>query len=205
MVRRPSYALEMLAQHLTQTTELGLSLMLQTKVQRLVSNLLIGHLKTCVVLENIQCSAISLPQELEPRCDERAISTVTILILRNTSKKNALWCFTFFKVVHVKFFCCSICTTASLCYLRVRMLQEMTRHVANGLRVRVLKCILVLHKCIFRSTSTALIDTELHESIHQGLHRRRWTLFKTPREREFLQCLQGRRCLTNIYQLFRTF
>ena len=85
------------------------------------------------------------------------------------------------------------------------MLQEVTCHVANGLRVRVLECILILHKCIFRGTSTALIDTELHKSIHQGLHRRRWTLLEAPREREFLKCLQGRRCLTNIYQLLRTF
>ena len=104
----------MLAQHLTQTTELRLSLVLKAKVQRLVSNLLIRHLKSCVVLEDVQCSAVGLPQELEPGCDERTVSTVAILILRNTSKKNALWCFTFFKVVHVEFLCSSICTTASL-------------------------------------------------------------------------------------------
>ena len=169
VVRGSRHTLQVLAKHFTQAAEFSLPLVLQTEVQCLISNLLVRHLQACVVLQNIKRRAVCFPQELEPWRHERAIRAVTLLILRHTAEQDAFWRLTLLEVIHIQFFVRCVSTTSCLGNLGICVLQKVTRYIPDRLWIRVLECIFVLHKCIFRCTTSALVHTQLHEPLHQWL------------------------------------
>ena len=88
MVGRARDALQVLTQHLAQTAELGLALVLQTKVQRLVCNLLVWRRRARGVLEDVKLGRLCRREEFEPRRDQRAVLPVTLLVLAHTAQQT---------------------------------------------------------------------------------------------------------------------
>lgn len=68
--------LDMIPQKLTEPSELGLSDVLLAKGKCLHRRLLIHDFKSCIVLEYLQHRSVSLPEELQPRCDDSSIRAI---------------------------------------------------------------------------------------------------------------------------------
>lgn len=82
--------LEMVTEQLAQSAEFGLAGVTKTELEGLEGDSLVHNLESGVVLEDVQNSAVSLPQELEPRSDDGAVGSVACLLARDGRQKNGL-------------------------------------------------------------------------------------------------------------------
>jgi hypothetical protein len=80
----------MVAEELAETAELGLAGVLEAEVECLHGSALVENLKAGVVAENVEDGPIRLPQELEPRGDDGAVSAVPGLLARDGGQENRL-------------------------------------------------------------------------------------------------------------------
>jgi hypothetical protein len=82
--------LDVVAQELTQATELGLAGVLLAELEGLQGGRLVHDLKAGIVLQNLEDGAVSLPQELEPRGDNGAVGTVARLLTGDSGEEDSL-------------------------------------------------------------------------------------------------------------------
>lgn len=82
--------LDVVAEKLAQSAELGLAGVLQAELERLQSGGLVHDLEARIVLEDLEHRPVGLPQELEPRSDDRTISTIPGLLTRDSGKEDSL-------------------------------------------------------------------------------------------------------------------
>ena len=68
--------LEMVTEKLTQSAKLGLSGVTETELEGLVGGRLVHDLEAGIVLENIEHSAVRLPEKLEPGRDNDSVGPV---------------------------------------------------------------------------------------------------------------------------------
>lgn len=91
--------LDMVAEQLAETSELGLASVLEAEVKGLGSGALVEDLQTGVVSENVEDSSVGLPQELEPGSDDRSVCAVSGLLTRDCGKEDRLGGLTGLEVV----------------------------------------------------------------------------------------------------------
>jgi hypothetical protein len=66
---------------------------------------LVHQLEAGVVLEDVEHSAVGLPQELEPWCNNGAVGPVAGLLARNGGEEDGLWGFRGLEIVDVLRLC----------------------------------------------------------------------------------------------------
>lgn len=93
--------LDMVAEQLTETAELGLASVLEAEVESLSSGALVEDLEASIVSENVENSSVRLPEELEPRGDNSSVGTVSGLLTGDSSEKDGLWGLGGLKIVDV--------------------------------------------------------------------------------------------------------
>jgi hypothetical protein len=84
-------SLDMVAEQLAKTAELGLAGVLEAEVKGLGSGALVKDLETSIVSEDVENSSVGLPEELEPRGDDGSVGAVSGLFARDSSKEDRLW------------------------------------------------------------------------------------------------------------------
>jgi hypothetical protein len=82
--------LNVIAEQLTETAELGLTGVLLAELEGLQSSRLVHDLETGIVLENLENGAVGLPEELQPGGDNGAVGTVAGLLTGDSSEENSL-------------------------------------------------------------------------------------------------------------------
>jgi hypothetical protein len=93
--------LNVVSEKFAQTTELGLTGILETELECLEGSSLIHDFQTSIVLQDLEDSAVGFPQEFEPRGDNSTVGTVLGLFAGNCSQKNSLGSFDGFEIVDV--------------------------------------------------------------------------------------------------------
>jgi hypothetical protein len=91
--------LDMVAEQLAETSELGLASVLEAEVEGLGSGALVEDLQTGIVSENVEDSSVGLPEELEPRSDDRPVCAVSGLFTRDGGKEDRLGSLTRLEIV----------------------------------------------------------------------------------------------------------
>lgn len=91
--------LDMVSEKLAESSELGLSGVLQTEVEGLHGSALVKDLETSIVAENIEDGSVRLPEELEPRSDDGSVSSVTGLLSRDGGEEDGLGGLAGFQIV----------------------------------------------------------------------------------------------------------
>ena len=94
-------SLDMVAEKLAESSELGLASVLQAKVKGLGSSALVKDLEASIVAKNIEDGSVGLPEELEPRGNDRAVGTVARLLARDGGQENGLGGFACFQIFNV--------------------------------------------------------------------------------------------------------
>ena len=82
--------LQVVAEQLAETAELGLAGILGAELEGLVGGRLVHELQTGVVLEDVQDSAVCLPQELEPWRDDGTVGVVARLLAGDGGEEDGL-------------------------------------------------------------------------------------------------------------------
>lgn len=93
--------LEVVAEQLTQSAELGLAGVAETELEGLEGDCLVHDLESGVVLEDVQNGAVCLPQELEPGCHDGAVGSVAGLLAGNGRQEDGFGCLAGLKVTDV--------------------------------------------------------------------------------------------------------
>src|SRR5690606_8034867 len=75
--------LDMVAEKLAETAELGLSGVLLAGLESLESGRLVHDFEASIVPENVENGTVRLPQKLQPWCDNGAVGTVLCLLSRD--------------------------------------------------------------------------------------------------------------------------
>lgn len=93
--------LDVVSEKLTESSELGLSGVLEAEIEGLHGSALVQHLEASIVAEDVKDSSVSLPKELEPRGDNGTVGSITRLLARDGGKEDGLGGLTGFQVVNV--------------------------------------------------------------------------------------------------------
>lgn len=80
--------LEMVAEQLAQSSELGLSGVAKTELEGLVGGGLIHDLESGIVLEDVEDGTVRLPEELQPGGDDGSVGPVTGLLAGNGREQD---------------------------------------------------------------------------------------------------------------------
>lgn len=168
--------LQVVSQKLAETAELGLAGILGAELEGLVSGRLVHQLEAGVVLEDVEDSAVCLPQELEPWCDDGAVGPVAGLLTRDCGEENGLWCLGGLKIVDVLGLGRRLEGGLDLVSLGLGFgdlllgeLDEALEDELNGAHVGVLSSVLVLVEAVLGELAFAEIDAEFDEEDHDGL------------------------------------
>jgi hypothetical protein len=82
--------LDMVAEKLAETAELGLAGVLEAEVKGLGGGALVKDLEASVVSEDVENSSVGLPEELEPRGDDGSVGTISGLLAGDSSEEDRL-------------------------------------------------------------------------------------------------------------------
>ena len=82
--------LDMVAEQLAETAELGLAGVLEAEVKGLCGGALVKDLEASVVSEDVENSSVGLPEELEPRGDDGSVGTISGLLAGDSSEEDRL-------------------------------------------------------------------------------------------------------------------
>ena len=166
--------LDMVAEKLAKAAELGLADVLEAEVEGLHGGALVEDLKTSIVPENIQNSAVGLPKELKPRGDDSAVGTVARLLTGNGSEQDGLGGLGGLEIVDVG----GGGLDAGLDLVGLGLgngdllggeLDELLEDQLDGGDVGVLGDVLVLVEGVLGKLALLLLDGELDEEEHHGL------------------------------------
>jgi hypothetical protein len=181
----------MVSQQLAETAELGLAGILGAELEGLVGGRLVHQLQTGVVLEDVEDSAVSLPQELEPWGDNGAVGSVAGLLTRDGGEEDRLGSLGSLKIIDVlglgrglegglDFVGLGLGLGDLLLGEFDEALEDELRLLAknlitichpylNSANVGVLGRVLVLVQAVLCELAFAEIDAELDEEDHDGL------------------------------------
>lgn len=130
---------------------------------------LIDLLKAGVVLECLESSTIRLPEELQPRGDDSAVSAVLVLIAANSTQEDALGGLARLEVIDIEQSDRTIRFLLGLCNLAIRKLDKALDYVLDAGNARVLRDVLVLHETLLGGPAFPQLDAELDKSHHDRL------------------------------------
>ncbi len=82
--------LDVVAQQFAQATKFGLAGVLEAELEGLQRRSLIHNFQARIVAEDVKHGAIGLPQKLEPRGDDGAVSPVARLLARDRREQDGL-------------------------------------------------------------------------------------------------------------------
>jgi hypothetical protein len=94
--------LNVVAEQLTETAELGLAGVLLAELEGLQSSRLVHNLETGIVLEDLENGAVGLPEELQPRGNNGTVGTVAGLLTRDSGEENSLGGLDGFQILNVR-------------------------------------------------------------------------------------------------------
>ena len=171
--------LQVVAEQLTETSELSLTGVLLAEVEGLVSGGLVHDLKTGVVLEDVENGAVGLPQELQPGSDNRAVCPVAGLLTRDSGEEDRLRGLHGLKIADIVELNIGVGRAArdlvslGLCLLDLAFgeVDELAEDELDGGDVGVLAGVLVVVKTILGGLALLEIHAELDEKQHHRLKR----------------------------------
>lgn len=134
---------------------------------------LVNHLQPGVVLQRLKRGAVALPEELEPRRDERAVCAILALVAADGAKEDAFRRLSRLQVVNVGKRDSLFRLRLRRLHLRVCKLDEAVDDDFDRADVGVLGNVLVLHETLLGSATLAHVDAKLDEADHDRFERRK--------------------------------